>query len=205
MQPRIPSQVGDPAWEVSRFFPPQGMWREADYFRLHTNQMVELVAGRLDVLPTPTWLHQLIVDFLLTLIKDHLKDQRIPGVVLFAPLPIRLFEGTIREPDLLFVRPEHIPVAPDNYPKRIDLAVEVVSEGTEARERDYVDKRVDYAKARVPEYWIVDPEMHKVTILVLEGDEYRVACECGPGQLAQSQLFSGLGIDVDAILKLGAK
>lgn len=181
------------------------MWREADYFRLHTNQMVELVAGRLDVLPTPTWLHQLIVDFLLTLIKDHLKDQRIPGVVLFAPLPIRLFEGTIREPDLLFVRPEHIPVAPDNYPKRIDLAVEVVSEGTEARERDYVDKRVDYAKARVPEYWIVDPEMHKVTILVLEGDEYRVACECGPGQLAQSQLFSGLGIDVDAILKLGAK
>lgn len=202
-QPRIPSKIGEPAWEVTRFFPLQGQWSESDFFRVHTNQMAELVSGRLEILPMPTWLHQLIVDFLLTEIKSHLRNHQTGGVALFAPLPAKLFAGTVREPDILYVRQENIPIDLDGYPEKIDLAMEVVSEGAEARKRDYVDKRLDYAKAGISEYWIVDPEKSLVTVLVLAGSQYRVSQECQAGETASSLLLDGLTIRIDSILALG--
>ena len=205
VQPLIPSKTGEPAWEVTQFFPLQGQWNEADYFRIHTNQMAELVDGRLEILPMPTWLHQLIVDFLLTEIKNFLQNHHKEGVVLFAPLPVKLFAGTVREPDLLYVRPENIPTDLAGYPEKIDLAVEVVSEGADASKRDYFDKRLDYAKAGISEYWIVDPEQSMFTVLTLEGYEYRVFMECRAGETARSLLLDGLSINVDDILALGKK
>jgi len=204
-QPLIPSKTGEPAWEVTQFFPLQGQWNEADYFRIHTNQMAELVDGRLEILPLPTWLHQLIVDLLLTEIKKFLQNHHTEGVVLFAPLPVKLFAGTVREPDLLYVRPENIPTDLAGYPEKIDLAVEVVSEGSDASKRDYFDKRLDYAKAGISEYWIVDPERSMLTVLTLNGSEYRVLMECRAGETARSLLLDGLSIKVDDILALGKK
>ena len=203
LEPRIPSKIGEPAWEVTRFFPPQGQWSESDYFRVHTNEMAELVNGRLEILPMPTWLHQLIVDFLLSEIKNYLREHDNGGVVLFAPLPVKLFLGTVREPDLLYVRRENIPSNLCSYPEKIDLAMEVVSAGDEARKRDYTDKRLDYAKAGISEYWIVDPEQSMVTVLVLDGTEYRESQVCCAGETAHSLLLDGLTIRVDSILELG--
>jgi Uma2 family endonuclease len=74
--------------------------------------------------------------------------------------------------------------------------------GTEARKRDYIDKRADYAKAGVAEYWIVDHEESLVTVLVLTGTPYQVAQECHPGDVARSVLLSGLEIPVDQIWSL---
>ena len=56
--------------------------------------MAELVEGKLEILPVPTWLHQLIVDFLVTEVKRYLQNHEMRGVVLFAPLPVKLFKGT---------------------------------------------------------------------------------------------------------------
>lgn len=182
--------------------PVQGSWNEEDFLKFHTNRMAELVDGRLEILPMPTWLHQLIVDFLLDRIKVHLRETKCGGKVLMAPLPTRLFPRTIREPDLLYVKPEHLPKDVRGYPDKIDLAVEIVSSGTEARKRDYVDKRADYAKAGISEYWIVDPDDSLVTVLVLSGSEYKVAQECHPGDVARSVLLSGLAIPVDLIWAL---
>lgn len=203
LQPRIPSKIGEPAWEVTRFFPPQGQWTEADFFRIHTNQMAELVEGKLEILPVPTWMHQLIVDFLVTEIKPYLEKHATDGVVLFAPLPAKLFEGTVREPDILYVRRQNIPTDLCGYPEKIDLAMEVVSEGAEAIKRDYVDKRVDYAKAGISEYWIVDPEQLLVTVLALDGITYRVTQECRGGETACSLLLDGLLIRIDDVFGLG--
>jgi Uma2 family endonuclease len=52
------------------------------------------------------------------------------------------------------------------------FAAEVVSEGTEARERDYVTKREEYLAYGLDEYWIVDPIERRVTILVRNGDAW---------------------------------
>ena len=120
-------------------------------------------------------------------------------MVLFAPLPSRLFPGTIREPDVLYVAPEHLPDASVEYPERLDLVVEVVSKGEEARRRDYEHKRNDYARAGISENWIVDPEDRVITVLGLVNDSYETLGTYRPGDIATSRYFNGLSIDVAAV------
>lgn len=52
----------------------------------------------------------------------------------------------------------------------VRLAVEVLSPSN--RTTDLVTKRVDYAAAGIPSYWLVDPEVPSVTVLELEGNSY---------------------------------
>jgi len=47
------------------------------------------------------------------------------------------------------------------------VVIEVVSSGKENNIQDYRYKRSEYAARGILEYWIVDPEMQKVTILTL--------------------------------------
>ncbi len=55
------------------------------------------------------------------------------------------------------------------------LPVEVVSPGKTNRDRDYRYKRSEYAARGILEYWIVDPELSKVTLLSLIDGLYEEA------------------------------
>jgi Uma2 family endonuclease len=195
----LPSKDGEPAWEAAYFFPPQGRWSEETFLQFHSNRMAELVAGRLEILPTPTLYHQRILRYLLGLLENAKAHD---GLVLFAPLPVKLFPGTIREPDLIYIDPGNVPDDDDQYPSHVDLAIEIVSPGPEARKRDYEDKRIDYAKAGVSEYWIVDPQEQLVTVLTLDGQHYIEHGVFAAGQTATSRLLPDLTIPVDAIWAL---
>lgn len=50
------------------------------------------------------------------------------------------------------------------------LVVEIVSEGAEAHDRDYNTKRDEYLAYGLREYWIVDPILRRVAVLVRDGD-----------------------------------
>lgn len=154
--------------------------------------------GRLEILPMPNLKHQKLLKMLLGLVEAAAPPQ---SLVLFAPLPTTLFPGTIREPDLLYISPDNLPAKDAEYPTKIDLAMEIVSDGTEARKRDYEDKRQDYAKARVAEYWIVDPRDQVVVVLVLKGEEYVEQGRFVPGQIANGQLLTNLIVDVAALMR----
>ena len=55
------------------------------------------------------------------------------------------------------------------------LVVEVVSSSDnnkKSRDRDYIDKRNEYAARGIPEYWIVDPIEEIVLVLDLQNGEY---------------------------------
>jgi Uma2 family endonuclease len=78
-----------------------------------------------------------------------------------------------------------------------DLALEVVSE--DKPERDLVDKRVDYAEGRVPEYWIVDPQTETIIVLCLRGEAYEEAGIYRRGQAAESGLLAGFSVAVAAV------
>lgn len=200
-KPQILSTSGEPAREVAKLFPPQGQWDESDFFRIHSNQMAELVDGSLEILPMLTWLHQLLVRYFCNQL-DAYVEPRFGGTVLCAPLPIRLFPGTVREPDILYFLPQNTPADPNGYPDRVDLVMEIVSEGEAARHRDYVAKRADYLKAGVAEYWIVDPALEVITLLVLENCAYSET-KYRPGDRVVSQLLAGFSIDVSTVFELG--
>ena len=195
--PTIPSANGEPAWEAAYMLPVQGSWSEEDFLKFHTNRMAELVDGRLEILPMPTLKHQRILRWLLGMFEGAAP---VGSITLFAPLPTRLFPGTIREPDLLYIAPENAPGPDVDYPTHIDLALEIVSPGKDARQRDYEDKRVDYARAGISEYWIVDPLENQATVLVLQDSIYTEHGVFRIGDVASGLLLPALSIDVRAML-----
>lgn len=196
----LPSKVGEPTWEAAYLLPTQGQWTEEDFLKFHTNRMAELVDGRLEVLPMPTLKHQKLLKWLFKDLERWVERQG--GLVLFAPLPVRLFPGRIREPDLLYIARENVPAADVAYPSRIDLALEIVSEGVDSRERDYVAKRADYARAGVAEYWIVDPQEQHVMLLTLVDGSYQEHGTFRPGQTVTSQLLPAWSVAVDQLFSL---
>lgn len=85
------------------------------------------------------------------------------------------------------------------------LVIEVVSSSdTDVRShnRDYVDKRQEYAQRAIPEYWIIDPIAAKVLILNLVNHAYEEQCFTGDNQLV-SPLFPRLRLSCESLLKAG--
>ena len=145
----------------------------------------------------PTTTHQLIVAFLYRALLAFTSPQDM-GMVLFAALPVRLRSGKFREPDVLFMLKENSHRLGEQYWQGADLVMEVVSEGD--RRRDLQIKRREYARAGIPEYWVVDPQLRQVTVLKLDGQRYAVHGQFGCGQRAASHLLPGFEVDVEAAL-----
>jgi Uma2 family endonuclease len=77
------------------------------------------------------------------------------------------------EPDIAFVKKERLHLARESYfAGPPDVAMEIVS--PESVDRDYHKKRALYERAGVAEYWIIDEEMRKITLLRLDSNgKYR--------------------------------
>jgi len=75
--------------------------------------------------------------------------------------------------------------------------MEVVSE--DDPDRDYVDKRSEYAKAGIREYWIVDPRTRSITLLTLRGRAYLERGVFKDGQAVASAQLKGFSVDVSEV------
>jgi Uma2 family endonuclease len=175
----------------------QGLWTEELYLKLteQTNHLIEFTDGMIEVLPMPTHRHQVILAFLYELFAAIVRPRG--GKVLFAALRMQIRPGKYREPDLLLLLDAKDPRKQEAYWLGADLVVEIVS--PDDPERDMVVKRVDYAEAGIPEYWIVNPLDETVAVLYLAGDQYEEHGVFRRGEQASSRLIGGLAVDVDAI------
>ena len=190
---------GEPTWRVVELYPAQGCWSEQDYLDLNTNHLVEFSDGFVEFLPMPKLSHQLISMLLYRLLESFVSARRL-GTVVAAPYKVRLWQRKYREPDVIFVTSEHASRLGEDFSDGADLVMEVVSGSDNDRRRDLVKKREEYAQARIPEYWIVDPELGQITVLVLDGTAYAVHGEFARGQQATSKLLPGFAVDVTAAL-----
>ena len=84
------------------------------------------------------------------------------------PSNVVLSENTVVfQPDLLFIAKDRIAIIGDRaITEAPDLVIEIHSPAT--HKLDHVTKRRIYAVHGVREYWIVDPELEKVDVFVLE-------------------------------------
>lgn len=193
----VPETPPEPAWEIARLFPAQGFWTEPEYFALsRANRLVEYSHGIVEVLPMPTTSHQLITFFLCRILEAFATARGL-GTVVPAPLRVRLWPGKFREPDVVFMLAEHGERVGEEYWDGADLVMEVVSD--DDRRRDLEIKRFEYARAEIPEYWIVDPREQTVTVLVLREQGYQVAGVFARGDEAESTLLEGFGAAVDQV------
>ena len=195
------SQPGASTRELALKYPLQGYWTEADYLALEHDGLVEYSNGVLEFLPAATWLHQWIVDFLHTNLKQFVLSRSL-GFTAFAPLPVWIGERQYREPDIVVAKASRMRGL-KNPPQGADLLMEVVSDSKEARDRDFVKKRIDYATASIPEYWIVDPAVETITVLILANGEYQLHGEFHPGTSATSVLLPGFEVNVTSCFDVG--
>jgi Uma2 family endonuclease len=195
------SKRGDWTWEVLSMFPRQGEWTESEFLAQDFRRLVEYVDGVLEFLPMTTFDHQDLVDYLFQCPKQFI-GQKIPREVYCSPIHVRTVEGHIREPDVAYIRAARIPNR-KKPSEGADLVMEIVSESSSDRDRDYVKKREEYASAEIPEYWIVDPALEVITVLALDKNEYRVHGEFKPGDLATSVLLPGFQVEVSEVFTAG--
>ncbi len=192
----------EPTWEIAHPFPYQGTWSEEEYMELRPNRHLEFSDGVLEILPMPKQSHQFLVAYLYRALLAFVEAGRL-GTVMFAPLRVRLWPRAYREPDVVFMRAGHDARRGEEFWEGADLVMEVVSPDAQSRERDLERKRDEYARAGIPEYWIVDPLDERIIVLRLEGNRYHVHGEFGRGQQAASALLDGFVADVSAALDAG--
>jgi Uma2 family endonuclease len=161
----------------------------------------ELLHGELYMVPAPTTRHQRISRKLEAILDRHVTSQGL-GEVFYAPLDVILGEGKeceVTQPDIVYiaharrdiVKVHGIEGAPD-------LVIEILSAGTAERDRGY--KRTLYARHRVPEYWIVDPDARTVEVYVTSGEGFADPTTFPADAALTSALFPGLAIPLAGIL-----
>jgi Uma2 family endonuclease len=189
-----------PRWavELAQLWSPQGQWTEDEYLALpDTNRLLELSEGELVMPPHPTHTHQRAVIKLATALHAFVEKHQL-GTLQVAPLPVRLWPGKIREPDLLFVAQEHSERIGEQFYGPPDLVVEVLSPGTWRTDRR--EKMVEYAQAGISEYWLVDPDACTVEVYSLRQGAYALLGQWRAGEKIRSDVLVALQLDVGDII-----
>jgi Uma2 family endonuclease len=132
----------------------------------------ELYDGEVIVVPSPFPRHQRVASNIEEMLREY--ERAAGGLIFRAPLDIVLSEHNVVQPDVVFFRKERRHVVDMMAATRAapDLAVEVLSRSTEARDRGR--KMQLLARFGVPEYWIVDPVKNTLELYVLRGTAYEL-------------------------------
>ncbi|NJN56271.1 MAG: Uma2 family endonuclease [Leptolyngbyaceae cyanobacterium SL_5_9] len=144
-----------------------------------TDTRYELVNGELIEVPSESDLNNLIAIYLLA---ELLRFFPVQLLRRGTEIVVTGYQTTTRIPDLMVLTEElasalagtQRSIIMPSMPPPV-LVVEIVSPGTVNEERDYRYKRSEYAARGIAEYWIVDPQQVKVTILTLVAGLYEEA------------------------------
>ncbi len=157
----------------------------------------EWVEGRVVEFMPPDERHQDVVLFLAQVLNLFVLTRNL-GKVMISPFEMRIRDGrSSREPDVLFVSTKHLGrIDGTRLDGPADLVIEVVSD--ESVTRDQREKMIDYAMARVPEYWIIDPRPTRELVkgYRLAPESYYINIEHGSAGTPVSQVVPGFPIDV---------
>jgi Uma2 family endonuclease len=158
-----------------------------------TDNKYELVNGELQLMPTASGFHALILHFIFNVLEQEIKKNQKQWKVMPGTVGVRTAKNKSRIPDLVILSEEQCQEIRKMSTAVLEtpplLAVEIVSPSNS--DDDYRYKRSEYAVREIPEYWIIDPEAEKISILVLVSGFYEVT-EFTEEQEIKSLLFSEL-------------
>lgn len=138
---------------------------------IEENQKADLINGVIYMASPENTEANELVGWLFTVLSIYTRKKRL-GKVYVSRVALWLAEKSGPEPDIAFVRNEHLDrVERGHVNGPADLAVEVVS--PDSIERDYYLKRELYQEYGIPEYWIIDEMDQSVTLLRLKRGKYR--------------------------------
>ncbi|MFN3490362.1 MAG: Uma2 family endonuclease [Emticicia sp.] len=168
--------------------------------KLPAESRYELRDYNLLEMPSPKPKHQNIVFTIGKQLDSYVRENKL-GKTFFSPLDVVFQKGDSVQPDLIFVATENLGIIKESYISGVpDLLVEVVSKGSVAR--DYVEKKNDYEKFGVKEYWIIDSLNETIWIYAQnETSKYELFSYAEEGEKALSKLFTDFSLDHDIIFE----
>lgn len=161
-------------------------------FPADDGQRYELAAGELHVATQPHYDHQAVLGEVFAALRDWNGTSRA-GRVLLTP-GVVFAEDEAVAPDLVWLRRDRLALLLGDDGKlhgAPDLAVEVLSPGTQNVARDRETKRAQYGAWGVQEYWIVDRFARTVEVYRLAGDELLLDTTLGGDEALRSPLLQG--------------
>jgi Uma2 family endonuclease len=167
-----------------------------DYLSLDGPYFVELKGGCLQILPMPDALHQALA-FVFANLLVAWSEPDILARTKMAPFRVAVSTTTFREPDVCFMRGQNASRRHKQYWEGADFVVEIISESN--RNHDYLTKRAEYAAAGIPEYWVIEPELRTILVLILRDGAYVEHGTFGMGQTIASVSLPGFSVDVAAL------
>ena len=175
---------------------------DLDAFPDDDGNRYELIEGELFVSRAPGIPHQRVLLNLEIGLSDYLKANPIGILVPGAGAIFSDYDAVI--PDLAFVRNERWDqvVTGEKFTGALDLVIEILSPGTQNRQRDLSAKRKLYGKYGVKEYWIVDSENLEVLVLRLEAQALEEIATFKSSDDLTSPLLPGFQLTVSTIFKL---
>jgi Uma2 family endonuclease len=162
----------------------------------HEETRAEWVDGEVIVFMPPKPLHQHLVLFLARLIAEYV-DLRKLGIVMIAPFDMRLAQTrSSREPDIAFIAQRNVErITELRVEGPADLVIEIVSDDSVMRDRR--EKLLEYQRAGVPEYWIVDAREGRQVFepfTLTDRGVFQLITPDGDGRI-QSAVLPGFWID----------
>lgn len=167
--------------------------------------LYELARGVLVVTEVPRPPHALAVERVADMFSYYKRTH--PGIIYLraggGECRIRL-EGmqSDRHPDqAIYLTPP--PEGPNPWSRWVPaIVVEVVSQGGE--DRDYVEKREEYLRFGVAEYWVLDPMLKRLLVLRRGGDVW-VEQVIAAGQTYRTDLLPGLIVRPSELLGIATR
>ncbi len=169
-----------------------------DYRTWGDGERWELIRGEpFCMSPAPSSRHQVIVGNLFAHLFQHFQGR--PCEPLVSPIDVKLSAEDIVQPDIAVIcdrsqiQETHVEGAPT-------LVIEVLSPSSHRHDR--VRKLRLYARAAVPEYWLVQPYPAVIEVLQLAGAHYQIAGAYTDTESLRSPAFPELALDLSAVFTL---
>ena len=176
----------------------------ADCLTWDENESIEIINGEAFMMATPSRIHQKISGELFRQLANYLEGKKCE--VYSAPFGVRLFEqdgdrpedvDTVVEPDISVVC-DRSKLDKHGCKGAPDLIVEILSPSTLRHDR--LVKLNLYQRARVREYWIVDPENRSVMVFLPDSNgSFRLREDYGWEDVAKVNVLDGCFIELNKV------
>jgi len=143
------------------------------YEALPENRRAEIFEGVIYDMASPSQIHQTLSMELSNIIYNYIKSKKGACQVFSAPFDVKLSDKplTIVQPDIMVICDKN-KLDGKRCNGAPDFIIEIVSTGNPSD--DYIRKLYYYKNYGVREYWIVDPQRHKIIVYYLNQIDFEM-------------------------------
>jgi Uma2 family endonuclease len=156
----------------------------------------EIIDGiRYDFQPSPTFNHQRLVTELAFSLSLTCHST---GTIIVAPMDVYFNEDNTFQPDVIYISLNNAKIIkPNRIEGAPDLVIEILSPSTSIN--DKINKKVNYERFGVLEYWIVDPVHLFVDQFILDAGKFLLHGTYAARNLLTSPRFSCININLEKL------